>query len=628
MNKQHTRISKVLIANRGEIALRIQRACNKMGIKTVSVASEADKDSLFARRAEELVIIGPAAARDSYLRGDKLIEVAKERGCDALHPGYGFLSENADFAQKVVDSGLNFIGPSPQSIAALGSKTRAKAIASAAKVPCAPSSPAGLSDEELIVAAEKIGYPVLVKAVAGGGGRGMRNAFTPAELAEALPRARGEALKFFSNEDIYLEKLIDRPRHVEVQIFGDKHGNLVHLGTRDCSTQRRHQKLIEEAPAPHLAPELRERIHQAALAAARESGYYNAGTVEFLVKDGEFFFLEVNTRIQVEHPVTEAITGLDLVELQLRVAQGEPLPFKQSDVRFTGHAIEFRICAEDPAQGFRPATGKITTLTSAKFPWVREDTGFLEGDTVSAHYDSMLSKVIVHGGSRGDAIDKSLEFLSSYAILGVPSTIALHLWALYNGEFRSRPLDIGYVEREFSVKILLGLRAAEVRDPEWRLPVGTVGNCLEALTLEEALPNEQNPGSGEHQADKTSKGPSKGDLLGALKARELLSSNLSDELGPIGATVTTETVNTQNPRRQNPKGATVKNVYQYQSEKFKTTYTIEILHKRDGFFVAVPVDSAGRRGKSNNCRMSNGLNTVVHSLIHDVLEKTPPSEIF
>jgi len=616
MKQQHTRIRKVLIANRGEIALRIQRACHKLGIATLSVASEADKESLFARRADELVIIGPAAAKDSYLLADKLVGVAKERGCDAVHPGYGFLSENADFAQKVIDAGLNFIGPSPASISALGSKTKAKTLAIAAGVPCAASSGAGLSNEQLIDAAEKIGYPVLVKAVAGGGGRGMRTAHTKQELTEALPRARGEALKFFANEDVYLEKLIDRPRHVEVQIFGDKHGNLVHLGTRDCSTQRRHQKLIEEAPASHLSPQLRERIHQAALAAARQAGYYNAGTVEFLVKGTDFYFLEVNTRIQVEHPVTEAITGLDLVELQLKVAQGEELPFKQSEVTFTGHAIEFRICAEDPAQGFRPATGQITTLKSRKFPWAREDTGFLEGDTVSAHYDSMLSKVIVHGGSRGDAIDKSLEFLSSYVILGVPSTVALHLWALYNGEFRSRPLDIGYVEREFSVKNLLGLRAAEVRDPEWRRPVG--------VPPERATERDTERAAGEPSLKEEAS-------VGVAVSQERANQDGLSFTDPNPGSEKHQASRCENGLDlcvHDPIGATVNNVYKYQSEKFKTTYTIEILHKRDGFFVAVPVDSSGRRGKSNNCRMSNGLNTVMHSLINDVLEKTPPSEIF
>lgn len=540
-------IEKVLIANRGEIARRIQRACRKLNLASVTIASEVDAEALFAREADELVIVGPAASKDSYLNSDKIIAAALEHKCNAIHPGYGFLSENSAFAAKVIESGLIFVGPSPESIALLGNKTAAKDAVTKAGVPCAPSSPSGLDDAELLEAGDNIGFPLLIKAAAGGGGRGMRKIFTKQELKDNLPRARAEAQKFFSNPDIFLEKLIEGPRHVEVQVLGDMHGNIIHLGTRDCSTQRRHQKIIEEAPAPLLSLELRERIHDAAVKAAKSANYYNAGTVEFLVKGNEFFFLEVNTRIQVEHPVTEAVSGLDLVEMQLKIAGGAALGIKQEDVQLTGHAMEFRICAEDPLNNYAPGSGFITSLIHPQDPALRADFGFEQGDKISLFYDSMIGKVVILAPTRAQCIDKSLMILKNYVIEGVPTNVALHRALLYNGLFRRGPVDIGFLERDFDYTAIKQLAAYECRDPAWREP------C---------------------------------------------------------------------------EGAEVKNLYEYKSEKFKTTYTIEIRHKKDGFFLAVPCDSQGRRAKNQNCRMSNGLNTVIRSLIDDVLEQKPPAEIF
>lgn len=541
------KITKVLIANRGEIALRIQRACDKLKIKYLSICSEADKESLFARKAQELAVIGPPAAKESYLAGDKIIEAAKKHGCDAVHPGYGFLSENADFAGSVEKAGLIFIGPSSASISALGSKSKARELARLADVPTTPGSAGGLADADLIKAANEIGYPVLLKAIAGGGGRGMRLAQSASELEVALPLARAEAKKNFGSENVYLEKFIIKPRHVEVQIFGDKQGNLIHLGTRDCSCQRRHQKLVEEAPAPALSPQLRESLHRCALAVAAQAGYYNAGTAEFLVVEDSFYFLEMNTRIQVEHPVTECVTGLDLVELQLKVAAGEPLGIAQSDVRFSGHAIEYRIYAEDPWKGFLPATGQITKLVRPSGEGIREDFGYEEGDKVPPYYDAMLSKLVVHASDRGACIAKSRDILRSYVLRGVPSSIDYHQWLLYNNSFRASPVDISWVEREFGPHRLKELRACLVRDPLHKEPVVR---------------------------------------------------------------------------------AEAKDFFEYTSQKYNTKYTIEVLHRKDGFFVASPVDSKGHRAGTHSSRMSNGLQSAVRSLIDDVLEASSPKEIF
>ncbi len=440
-------VTKVLIANRGEIARRIQKACKEHGIQSVCVASEADRNALFVREAEEVEIIGPAAANQSYLNINRLIEAAKRSKCDAIHPGYGFLSENYEFAKRVCDEGLTFIGPKPETIQLMGSKTEARAKAIEADVPCTPGCPEHLSDEELAQFALEIGYPVLIKAVGGGGGRGMRVARSEDELLENLPLARGEAGKFFGNESVFIEKFIELPRHVEVQVFGDSHGNALHFGTRDCSTQRRHQKVIEEAPAPNLSDDLRERIHTAAVNITKHVGYIGAGTVEFLVKDNEFYFLEMNTRIQVEHPVSEEVTGVDLVRLQLDVAQGNPIPFSQDEVIFTGHSIEYRIYAEDASDNFRPATGKIYSLCQPKYDWVREDYAIEVGDEVSPHYDAMISKVIITGENRQEALERSRLFFKRYEITGIPTTVPFHRWFLTNQDYLRAPVDITYLER-------------------------------------------------------------------------------------------------------------------------------------------------------------------------------------
>jgi acetyl-CoA carboxylase biotin carboxylase subunit len=462
----YSKIKKLLIANRGEIARRIHRACAGMGIETVLVVSEADAKSLAAGEVGQVVPLVGSTARETYLNVPKVIEAAVTTGCDAIHPGYGFLSEDPDFAQAVLNAGLIFVGPSPASIRALGVKTTARATVTKAGVPVTPGSAGGLSDQELTVAAQTIGLPVIIKAAAGGGGRGMRIVRAPGEIAESLERARAEALKNFGSAEVYLEKYIEEPRHVEVQLFGDMHGNVVHFGTRDCSSQRRHQKLLEEAPAPFLDEDTRERIHSAAVAAARSVGYYNAGTAEFLVQGREFYFLEINTRIQVEHPITEAITGVDLVALQLRVAMGEPLPMRQEQITFSGHAIELRINAEDVCEGFRPAIGTITEWKRPESKLVREDYGYTAGDAVPPFYDSLISKVIVHAPTRQEALYRTFSYLRNYSITGVPTTIPFHAWILSNEAFQTTGIDIGYVERTFSKEGAEAALALLALDPE------------------------------------------------------------------------------------------------------------------------------------------------------------------
>lgn len=442
------RIRKILIANRGEIAYRVLKAAQKLGIKAVNVASEADKNAFFAREAEDLVILRGKSGLETYLNQDLLISIAKEKGCDAIHPGYGFLSENWEFAKKVSNSGLIFIGPSYESIRDLGSKTKARELAVKSGVPVVPGCRGGLTDDEIRQEAQSVGYPLIIKAVGGGGGRGMRIVRGEDELRTNLPLARSEAQKNFGNADVYIERFIENPRHVEVQIFGDNYGNVIHLGTRDCSTQRRHQKLIEEAPAPYIDDDTREGLHSSAVKLARSIGYKGAGTAEFLVKDGEYFFLEMNTRIQVEHPVTEVVTDLDLVALQMLVAEGYRL-FKQSDVHFRGHAIEFRINAEDPEDHFKPVTGRIEELSKPNKEFVRYDFGFSDGDEITSFYDSMIGKVIVFAPDRQRCINRSIYCLRDMRIGGIKTTIPFHLWALYTRDFREKGFDIGYVEREF-----------------------------------------------------------------------------------------------------------------------------------------------------------------------------------
>lgn len=464
----YLKIKKLLIANRGEIARRIHKACKEMGIETVLVVSEIDRGSLAASEVGEVVELQGSTAKETYLNAGAILDAARATRCDAIHPGYGFLSEDPNFAQAVRDSGLIFVGPSPESIRALGVKTTARTTVRKAGVPVTPGSAGGLSDEGLIEACREIGLPVIIKAAAGGGGRGMRIVREAAELPESIERARAEALKNFGSSEVYLERYIEEPRHVEVQLFGDQHGAVVHFGTRDCSAQRRHQKLVEEAPAPFLDEDTRERIHQAAVAAARSVGYYNAGTAEFLVQGREFYFLEINTRIQVEHPVTEAVTGVDLVSLQLRVATGERLPFVQSDIRFSGHAIELRINAEDVAEGFRPAIGTIDTWQRPNVRSVREDHGYQVGDAISPFYDSLVSKLIFHAPSRAEALYRAFEYIKKYSISGIPTTLPFHLWILSNEQFQTTGIDIGYVERAFSKEGAVAAQAFVQLDREHR----------------------------------------------------------------------------------------------------------------------------------------------------------------
>jgi acetyl-CoA carboxylase biotin carboxylase subunit len=423
-----------------------------MGIQPVLVVSDADAHSLASEEAHEVVRIGGQTASESYLNQDKIIEAARSTSCQAVHPGYGFLSENADFAEKVRSAGLIFVGPSPESIRALGVKTTARRTVAAAGVPITPGSEGAETDDQLITAAVSIGFPVIIKAAAGGGGRGMRIVRADSEMRESLERARAEAQKNFGSPEVYCEKFIEGPRHVEVQLFGDQYGNVVHFGTRDCSAQRRHQKLVEEAPAPFLDPDVREKIHQAAVTAAKSVGYYNAGTAEFLVSGRDFYFLEINTRIQVEHPITEIVTGTDLVQLQIRVAMGERLPVRQEQISFSGHAIELRINAEDVFEGFRPALGTISEWRREESAEVREDCGYRVGDTIPPFYDSLVSKVIVRGESRAAALFNAFQYLKTYAISGVPTSIPFHVWILANSDFQTTGIDIGYVERTFTAQ--------------------------------------------------------------------------------------------------------------------------------------------------------------------------------
>ncbi|MBD3166696.1 acetyl-CoA carboxylase biotin carboxylase subunit [bacterium] len=447
---------KILVANRGEIAVRVIRACHLLGIKAVAVYSDVDRLSQHVLLADEAYPIGPAPASESYLRGDKIIDVALSRGAQAIHPGYGFLSENADFAQQVTDAGLTWIGPPPSAIASMGSKTQARSIMQKAGVPVVPGSPAGIErDEEAKKTAEKIGYPVLIKAAMGGGGKGMRVVHEPDELINALEGARRESLAAFSSPLVYLEKYIERPRHIEIQVFADHHGNVIHLGERECSIQRRHQKVVEESPSAVVTPKLREQMGSAAVDAAKACGYQNAGTVEFLVDpDLNFYFLEMNTRLQVEHPVTEMVTGIDLVQLQIRSAAGEVLPYKQEDIRQRGHAIEFRVYSEDSLGNFLPSTGTISYPKPPDGFGIREDSGVSAGGKISIHYDPMISKLVVWGKDRPEAIDRMKRALTEYRIAGLRTTIPFGIFVMNNESFRKGEIDTGFVAREFDAEVL------------------------------------------------------------------------------------------------------------------------------------------------------------------------------
>src|SRR5580693_1862431 len=428
---------KILIANRGEIAVRIARACRDMGIASAAVFSEADRDALHVRMADEAYAIGPAPSRESYLRIDKVMEAARRAGCDALHPGYGFLAENPELARACALNHITFIGPSPEAMESLGSKTAARQLAARAGVPMVPGTKdaiENLNDARKI--AREFGYPVLLKAVAGGGGKGMRLVAADSEVAAAWREAASEAQNAFGDARLYLEKYVVRPRHIEIQIFGDAHGRIVHLGERECSVQRRHQKVIEESPSPIMTPELRRAMGQAAVRLAKEAGYTNAGTVEFLVDAGRtFYFLEVNTRLQVEHPVTEMVTGLDLVKLQIRVAAGEPLPFSQEDVKLSGHAVECRLYAEDPGNQFFPSPGMILSWRAPSGPGIRLDDGVYEGFSVSTEYDPMLGKLIAWGQDRAEAIARLGRALEEHSVTGIKTNSGLLLGILRDPEF-------------------------------------------------------------------------------------------------------------------------------------------------------------------------------------------------
>ena len=440
---------KVLIANRGEIAVRIIRACRELGVRCVAVYSTADRNALHAQIADEAVCIGPPATKDSYLNMNAVIQAAINVGAEAIHPGFGFLSENAEFARLCEKSGIVFIGPSYKSIEMLGDKAAAKETMAAAGVPVIPGSKGAVkSIDEAKEIAEKCGYPVLVKASAGGGGRGIRRADSPDELESQIIAAQQESLSFFGDDTVYIEKFLVNPHHVEIQIMADKMGNTIYLGERDCSMQRRNQKILEECPSPVVNAELREKMGKAAVTAAKECGYYNAGTIEFLVdEERNFYFMEMNTRIQVEHPITEEITGFDLVKAQIEVASGTPLRVSQEDIKLTGHAIECRINAENPDMDFRPSPGTINALYVPGGPGIRIDSAVYQGYTITPYYDSMISKLIVHGADRDEAIRKMRWALSEFIVDGVDTNIDFQLEIIKQPEFLGGNYDNGFLTR-------------------------------------------------------------------------------------------------------------------------------------------------------------------------------------
>ncbi len=445
---------KVLVANRGEIAVRIIRACRELGIETVAVYSEADRHALHVRYADEAYLLGPAPSRESYLRADKILDVIRKSGADAVHPGYGFLAEREDFAAACLDLDLAFIGPKPSSIAAMGDKAEARATVIKAGVPVVPGTEdvGNLTDDDLLRVSPKIGFPLLIKATAGGGGKGMREVKNIEEMPLLLQSARREAESAFGDGDVYLEKLVEGARHIEFQIMADSHGNVIHLGERECSIQRRHQKLIEEAPSPFMDDELRAKMGAVAVKAAQAVDYINAGTIEFLVdKDRNFYFLEMNTRLQVEHPVTEMTTGVDIVAEQIRVARGRQLSYTQEQIQFNGHAIECRINAEDPYNNFLPSTGRITHSLLPTGPGVRVDTGVYPGFEITPYYDPMIAKLIVWGETRAQAILRMRRALEEYRIVGVRTNIPFHQTMMDSHRFMGGQYDTRFVEERFSM---------------------------------------------------------------------------------------------------------------------------------------------------------------------------------
>jgi acetyl-CoA carboxylase, biotin carboxylase subunit len=453
---------KILIANRGEIAVRVIRACRELGIRSVAVYSDVDRASLHVMKADEAYYLGPTAAAESYLHIARILDVAKRAGADAIHPGYGFLSENARFARACGAAGIKFIGPTGDAMEIMGSKTGARRAMEKVGIPFVPGSLRGLtSAEEAEKVAAQIGYPVMLKAASGGGGKGMRLVHEPSELRSALEGAKSEAARSFGDDEVYIEKAIVRPRHIEMQILADEHGHVVYLGERECSIQRRHQKVIEEAPSAIVDEDMRRRMGEVAVRVARAANYTNAGTVEFLVDaEKNFYFLEMNTRLQVEHPVTELVTGLDLVHLQILIASGGELPFRQEDVTIRGHAIECRICAEDPDNHFFPSPGKISMLLQPAGPGIRHDSGSYEGWTVPIDYDPLLAKLIGYGSDRQQAIMRLQRALAEYFVGGIKTNIPLFLRILQDPDFQAARLDTGYLER------LLGGSSAEQSSPE------------------------------------------------------------------------------------------------------------------------------------------------------------------
>jgi acetyl-CoA carboxylase biotin carboxylase subunit len=450
-------MKKILVANRGEIALRIMRSAREMGIKTVAVYSEADRSALHVRYADEAICIGPAASNQSYLVAEKIIAACVTTGADAIHPGYGFLSENAEFARKVRAAGLILIGPSPEAMEIMGNKLSAKAAAMKYQIPMVPGTEEAITDiEEAKLRAVEVGFPILIKAAAGGGGKGMRVVDAVADFEEQMQLAVSEATSAFGDGAVFIERYVSSPRHIEIQILGDTHGNIVHLFERECSIQRRHQKVIEEAPSSVLSPEIRAQMGKCAVDVARSVNYVGAGTVEFILDEQlDFFFLEMNTRLQVEHPVTELITGLDLVKEQIRVARGEALSFKQEDLTMKGHAIELRVYAEDPLNNFLPDIGTLTTYKTPKGNGVRVDDGFEEGMEIPIYYDPMIAKLITYGNTRQDAIDRMVRAIDEYEITGIQTTLGFGKFVMQHEAFRSGNFDTHFVSKYFNAESLV-----------------------------------------------------------------------------------------------------------------------------------------------------------------------------
>ncbi|MFN6944375.1 MAG: acetyl-CoA carboxylase biotin carboxylase subunit [Cytophagaceae bacterium] len=493
------KIKKVLVANRGEIACRIIRSLKEMGVRTVAVYSEADREAIHVRLADEACLLGPAPSSQSYLVADKIIEAALNLNVDAIHPGYGFLSENAEFSEKVKASGIIFIGPSGNSIRVMGNKLAAKDAASKYNIPMVPGGDAAITDvNEAKKIASQAGYPILIKAAAGGGGKGMRIVDAEEDLEEQMNRAVSEAQSSFGDGSVFIEKYIASPRHIEIQVLGDTHGNIVHLFERECSIQRRYQKVVEEAPSSVLTPQVREAMGKAAVDVARACNYYGAGTVEFIMDENlNYYFLEMNTRLQVEHPVTEMITGVDLVKEQIRIAEGEVLPFKQEDLKINGHAMELRVYAEDPQNDFLPDTGTLRSYSTPKGPGVRVDDCFEEGMSVSVFYDPMIAKLVTHAETREGAIERMIRAIEEYNITGIQTTLAFGKFVMNHQAFRSGKFDTHFVKNHFKPEYLAETPANEDMD--------FIAAALAAEIFSKANTSEPNKASGNSKESKWKK---------------------------------------------------------------------------------------------------------------------------